>query len=173
MTPLRSSTRAHFLHSFYPHKLAYASCDGEGPGPNAPQPPAHARQPKMQSQQAPRRERLAAEAAAREAFALLVAPPKPAEAPAGASPTRKPVPVVPTVVRRAPISDPTVTALDIPTSSLFPSLAPSSTSPSTSSLPPLVVQCQVRTRIPTPHGHVFLHLYKNNHDVRPLPPLSV
>lgn len=31
-------------------------------------------------------------------------------------------------------------------------------------LPPLEVQCRVRTRIPTPHGHVFLHLYTNNHD---------
>lgn len=31
-------------------------------------------------------------------------------------------------------------------------------------LPPLEIRCQVRTRIPTPHGHVFLHLYTNNHD---------
>ncbi|GAA5836126.1 hypothetical protein JCM11251_007376 [Rhodosporidiobolus azoricus] len=31
-------------------------------------------------------------------------------------------------------------------------------------LPPLQVQCRVRTRIPTPHGHIFLHLYTNNHD---------
>lgn len=31
-------------------------------------------------------------------------------------------------------------------------------------LPPLEVQCRVRTRIPTPHGHIFLHLYTNNHD---------
>ncbi|GAA5899018.1 hypothetical protein JCM6882_004593 [Rhodosporidiobolus microsporus] len=34
----------------------------------------------------------------------------------------------------------------------------------TSLLPPLEVQCRVRTRIPTPHGHIFLHLYTNNHD---------
>ncbi|GAA6055532.1 hypothetical protein JCM3770_006772 [Rhodotorula araucariae] len=37
--------------------------------------------------------------------------------------------------------------------------------PSTAApLPPLEVQCRVRTRIPTPHGHIFLHLYTNNHD---------
>ncbi|GAA5975114.1 hypothetical protein JCM11641_000044 [Rhodosporidiobolus odoratus] len=45
--------------------------------------------------------------------------------------------------------------------------------PSTSSvpagkepLPPLEVQCRVRTRIPTPHGHIFLYLYTNNHDTK-------
>lgn len=30
--------------------------------------------------------------------------------------------------------------------------------------PPLEVVCHGRTRVPTPHGEVFLHLYKNNHD---------
>ena len=30
--------------------------------------------------------------------------------------------------------------------------------------PPLEVICHGRTRVPTPHGEVFLHLYKNNHD---------
>ncbi|TIB81005.1 hypothetical protein E3Q22_01448 [Wallemia mellicola] len=30
--------------------------------------------------------------------------------------------------------------------------------------PPLEVICQVRTRIPTPHGEIFCHLYTNNHD---------
>ncbi|KAG8892718.1 GTP cyclohydrolase II, partial [Tulasnella sp. 417] len=30
--------------------------------------------------------------------------------------------------------------------------------------PPLVVQCRARTRVPTPHGPVFLHLYHNNWD---------
>ncbi|BGP21285.1 GTP cyclohydrolase II [Rhodotorula toruloides] len=34
------------------------------------------------------------------------------------------------------------------------------------SFPPLEVQCRVRTRIPTPHGHIFLHLYTNNHDTK-------
>lgn len=29
---------------------------------------------------------------------------------------------------------------------------------------PLVIRCQARTRVPTPHGEIFLHLYTNNHD---------
>lgn len=29
---------------------------------------------------------------------------------------------------------------------------------------PLRVVCQARTRVPTPHGEIFLHLYHNNHD---------
>lgn len=29
---------------------------------------------------------------------------------------------------------------------------------------PLKVVCQARTRVPTPHGSAFIHLYKNNHD---------
>ncbi|BGP36269.1 GTP cyclohydrolase II [Rhodotorula kratochvilovae] len=52
-----------------------------------------------------------------------------------------------------------------------PLVAPSTSAPvaahaptAASSLPPLEVQCRVRTRIPTPHGHIFLHLYTNNHD---------
>ncbi|GAA5956283.1 hypothetical protein JCM3765_005617 [Sporobolomyces pararoseus] len=46
-----------------------------------------------------------------------------------------------------------VSSLSLPSQSIPPS-----------SLPPLEVQCRVRTRIPTPHGHIFLHLYTNNHD---------
>ncbi|CAO1634439.1 unnamed protein product [Jaminaea pallidilutea] len=32
--------------------------------------------------------------------------------------------------------------------------------------PPLQVRCYARTRIPTPHGEIFCHLYKNNHDAK-------
>jgi len=38
--------------------------------------------------------------------------------------------------------------------------APSSSQPK----PLLDVKCMARTRVPTPHGPVFLHLYHNNHD---------
>lgn len=31
---------------------------------------------------------------------------------------------------------------------------------------PLQVQCMARTRIPTPHGQAFLHLYRNNKDAK-------
>ncbi|KAL8286627.1 hypothetical protein RQP46_004155 [Phenoliferia psychrophenolica] len=67
-----------------------------------------------------------------------------------------------------PLSGPSPPPLDLHstvppiTSPLFASATatPSSSTP----LPPLEIECLVRTRIPTPHGHVFLHLYKNNHD---------
>lgn len=35
---------------------------------------------------------------------------------------------------------------------------------SQSSIPPLEVRCYGRTRVPTPHGEVFCHLYRNNYD---------
>ncbi|KAI3615350.1 gtp cyclohydrolase-2 [Moniliophthora roreri] len=44
------------------------------------------------------------------------------------------------------------------------------TNPSASAVPPrkpdapLEVKCMARTRVPTPHGPIFLHLYHNNHD---------
>lgn len=31
-------------------------------------------------------------------------------------------------------------------------------------LPPIQVRCHARTRVPTPHGEVFVHIYRNNHD---------
>ncbi|KAG6821522.1 hypothetical protein H0H93_000031 [Arthromyces matolae] len=34
------------------------------------------------------------------------------------------------------------------------------------SLPPVEVKCMARTRIPTPHGSAFLHLYHNNRDTK-------
>ncbi|KAF8913774.1 GTP cyclohydrolase II-domain-containing protein [Gymnopilus junonius] len=34
------------------------------------------------------------------------------------------------------------------------------------SLPPVEVKCMARTRIPTPHGPAFLHLYHNNRDTK-------
>lgn len=55
-----------------------------------------------------------------------------------------------------------------PTSSPATSPLPATAQPppSPKALPPLEVQCRVRTRIPTPHGHIFLHLYTNNHDTK-------
>ncbi|KAG8886967.1 GTP cyclohydrolase II [Tulasnella sp. 332] len=38
--------------------------------------------------------------------------------------------------------------------------------PKLSSRPALTVQCRARTRVPTPHGPVFLHLYHNNWDTK-------
>lgn len=45
-----------------------------------------------------------------------------------------------------------------------PSVAVSIPSPTATLPPPLEVKCMARTRIPTPHGEAFLHLYHNNRD---------
>ncbi len=42
--------------------------------------------------------------------------------------------------------------------------SPSSTKPTASISPALEVRCMARTRIPTPHGEAFLHIYHNNQD---------
>jgi len=67
-------------------------------------------------------------------------------------------------------------ALKTPSTNTIPPISPSTavpsasaatvqpTVPSPSPLPPLEVTCHARARIPTPHGQVFLHLYKNNRD---------
>jgi len=38
------------------------------------------------------------------------------------------------------------------------------TAPGDANLPALQVKCMARTRVPTPHGPIFLHLYHNNRD---------
>ncbi|KAF8309359.1 hypothetical protein DL93DRAFT_2063039 [Clavulina sp. PMI_390] len=49
---------------------------------------------------------------------------------------------------------------------LFPSKSPISTShiPSKPRPKDVTVQCKARTRVPTPHGPIFLHIYHNNVD---------
>ncbi|OSD04645.1 hypothetical protein PYCCODRAFT_1363828 [Trametes coccinea BRFM310] len=57
--------------------------------------------------------------------------------------------------------------LSPPKTSTAPTTAPASSASSSSHLPPsaeLEVKCMARTRVPTPHGPVFLHLYHNNRD---------
>ncbi|KIP12752.1 hypothetical protein PHLGIDRAFT_61458 [Phlebiopsis gigantea 11061_1 CR5-6] len=44
------------------------------------------------------------------------------------------------------------------------SRTPAHAFPSSDKSAPLEVKCMARTRVPTPHGPVFLHLYHNNHD---------
>lgn len=45
-----------------------------------------------------------------------------------------------------------------------PSTSVSVSRPTATLPPPLEVKCMARTRIPTPHGEAFLHLYHNNRD---------
>ncbi|EKM59309.1 uncharacterized protein PHACADRAFT_249716 [Phanerochaete carnosa HHB-10118-sp] len=54
---------------------------------------------------------------------------------------------------------------DAPASSPLPASVTSAPPASADPVkPPLEVKCMARTRVPTPHGPVFLHLYHNNHD---------
>ncbi|KAF8076633.1 GTP cyclohydrolase II-domain-containing protein [Lyophyllum atratum] len=45
-------------------------------------------------------------------------------------------------------------------------ITPERIAPHAPVLPPVVVKCMARTRIPTPHGPAFLHLYHNNRDTK-------
>ena len=106
----------------------------------------------MVSKQGSRKQRLAEQERLAHA-----APPAPAPAPPPALPTAP----VKTHRRRPSISDPAVAKL---LHHLTNSEASTSTLSPTPSTEPVFAKCMVRTRIPTPHGHVFLCLYKNNRD---------
>jgi len=69
--------------------------------------------------------------------------------------------------RARALAEPTATAA--PALSEAPAVASSTVSrresmQSTKPPVPLEVRCCARTRVPTPHGEVFCHLYRNNHD---------
>ncbi|GAA6063811.1 hypothetical protein JCM10212_001642 [Sporobolomyces blumeae] len=222
-------TRNHYLHSFYPHSLAYSSCDGE-------RLPSTMSKPKMESRQAPRHIRLLAEEEERKRkaraeqmkldeitrkLASQAGKDSKGKATAAAVPTddggfeiigdgklaeeqereqadaeshaaKHPVkslrekalaqllrqPSTPPLLERQiefsppfattapsaveavstdPTSPPAISPLPAAAATTAASFAPIAR-------PPLEVQCRVRTRIPTPHGHIFLYLYTNNHD---------
>ncbi|CAE6523150.1 unnamed protein product [Rhizoctonia solani] len=151
-------TRHHYHHDFYPvdeeamsPKIgSYAHYDEDDES-----------RPWYVSRQKPRRERLQ-ELGVTEDGQAAVGPPedvKMATSPIVSS-------AVPSKRRRSsilPSADPTpamgVLQLQNPLLS-----APISTSGQTLSQGPVVVQCRARTRIPTPHGPAFLHIYHNNWD---------
>ena len=237
-----SLTRNHYLHEFFPHEHAYESCDYTPA--SVPLSSAHApsvssssatpstsatavaeppRVNQMQSQQAPRRVRLAAEeqrrleqesarrerAAARLASASAPAQPESsaktgegegtadveAQLRTSTTPFPIPIPAAPTNEvavddqeqlappakasqprkSRASFVDPAVTAVlrSPPPAQPHGGVAAgahhqtaTATAAATSALPPLEVRCHARTRIPTPHGNVFLLLYRNNRDTK-------
>lgn len=185
-------TRNHYLHDFFPGKLAYASCDGDVPSGSRPR-------ARMVSQQGPRSVRLANEKKQRalEHAQERLEQKRARTLAVNAHPDQAnlPVPTIPVpadeaarAARRASVVDPEgLKQLRDPTRSTQGSIpiaddfaatappAPATTSANRtapvvnrpeSSLPPLEIKCQVRTRIPTPHGHVFLYLYSNNHDTK-------
>ncbi|BGP12249.1 hypothetical protein JCM10213_000058 [Rhodosporidiobolus nylandii] len=228
-----SVTRNHFVHSFYPQHLAYASCDDERIPSSSTSPPPGSGRPKMESRQAPRSIRLKVEEEEQRRKALAervreerlkqqeevkglpaaVAVPTedggfeikedgkleaeqkqekkprgPGQLPPGAAQVRTlqkealvdllRQPSTPPPLEKPLPSPPFLTSAPSGVRTESPSLAASlaAVPPATdlsaaaappqpgAPLPPLEVQCRVRTRIPTPHGHIFLHLYTNNHD---------
>jgi len=72
---------------------------------------------------------------------------------------------LPPVARRHPVaSSQRSNDSGISSSSSTVPLASASTIAEPQPAPPLEVKCMARTRVPTPHGPVFLHLYHNNSD---------
>ncbi|KAM0756635.1 hypothetical protein T439DRAFT_321330 [Meredithblackwellia eburnea MCA 4105] len=138
-------TRNHFFHEFGHHHSSRCSHSVD----------SNAKVREWTSQQAPRHERLSAESVS---FTQAGA----------ASPslfTSDPLhhPAL-SEIRSLPHLPPSLSS-DIYSASIsHNSPSASSSSKQSSLLPPISVTCLVRTRIPTPHGPIFLHLYKNNHD---------
>ncbi|KAG8722823.1 GTP cyclohydrolase II [Ceratobasidium sp. 394] len=159
-------TRHHYHHNFYPideesdNPLvgSYARCDTDNDA-----------EPRYVSRQKPRRERLR-ELGVTEDGRAAVGPPGDDKLD---SPAAAPTPELrsPVKSRRRrpsllPSADPTpaIQLLQLPNppvSSSQPLLLSKS-----SSRDPVVVQCRARTRIPTPHGPAFLHIYHNNRDAK-------
>ncbi|KAL7419719.1 GTP cyclohydrolase II [Cryptotrichosporon argae] len=162
-------TRHHFGHGIV-RPGAYVDCDNSRPSS-----PSRSPVPSkvvMRSAQAPRSERLKAEADAVSALRSGPAAVSPAVSSAKTKQRRlsvDPAPVAHVLQLASPghnfFHGPAAAAG--PTASTSAAAASVSSSSSTSRAPtptrPLV-RCMARTRIPTPHGEVFLHLYHNSVD---------
>jgi GTP cyclohydrolase II len=177
-------TRHHYHHDFFPVREEegygkigdYASCDLDGDE-------SHSR-PQFVSHQKPRTQRL-------KELGLLDRPSdEPASKPTPPAHHSHLPSVSPKVKKRRPSllpsTDPEEVTKILQISSPSPTrpqpisptiiskpLPPPSTLSSNISIPivsstndPIQVQCRARTRIPTPHGPVFLHIYHNNRDTK-------
>ncbi|CAE6485229.1 unnamed protein product [Rhizoctonia solani] len=151
-------TRHHYHHDFYPvdeeamsPKIgSYAHCDADDDS-----------RPQYISRQKPRRERLRELGVTEDGQAAVGGL---QDAKMATSPISSPA--VPSKRRRSsilPSADPTP-ALGVLQLQNPPLLAPVSASSQAPSRGPVIVQCRARTRIPTPHGPAFLHIYHNNWD---------
>ncbi|KZS91236.1 hypothetical protein SISNIDRAFT_396923, partial [Sistotremastrum niveocremeum HHB9708] len=136
-------TRHHYHHGFQPDDddnfWAWAS---DQPQPTAtPVKSIPPEKPQYVSKQAPRRQRLAKEDAKENQSGTL-------------SPLRSSKNLPPPATRKTRSSS----------ISTIASTAPPVTLPPPPPKPLLEVTCMARTRVPTPHGPVFLHIYRNNQD---------
>ncbi|KDR83888.1 hypothetical protein GALMADRAFT_236358 [Galerina marginata CBS 339.88] len=107
------------------------------------------------SRQAPRRQRLATTEEGKEN-----------DHPRETDPLKSADNLPPASKKRRPslISSTAPTNAEVKTRPKAQSISESIPPSSSQSLPPLQVGCMARTRIPTPHGPAFLHLYHNNRD---------
>lgn len=139
-------TRHHFGHGTMP----YAACDESRP--QSPMPP-------RKSMQAPRSERIAKQQA-EEAVEQLAK----AAAPAAPVPAAAPAPVTAERKRRMSIDPQPVSQLLQQASPAHVNFYHGRGMPIGKPSGQPQVKCMARTRVPTPHGEVFLHLYHNSHD---------
>ncbi|BEJ12768.1 hypothetical protein CspHIS471_0212280 [Cutaneotrichosporon sp. HIS471] len=149
-------TRHHIAHGAIMNTGAYASCDQSRPStPNGRAVPNRQSQPQQQpapipaSRQAPRSVRLQAEAAQQAQLAAAATH----------------VPVLTKNRTRRMSTDPS------PIAQVLQQASPAHVNFYHGRGMPLgkpqgraSVRCMARTRVPTPHGEVFLHLYHNSHD---------
>lgn len=149
-------TRNHYHHDFFPGAMmpqAEAAWDWtKYTGENS------ARESRKRhtyvSRQAPRRQRLASESTKENTLTRESDILKPADNLPASAKKRKP-----SVASSAPPLNSDLKSRQ--KSQIITESIPASVNPP---LPPLEIKCMARTRIPTPHGPVFLHLYNNNRD---------
>ncbi|OCF58026.1 GTP cyclohydrolase II [Kwoniella mangroviensis CBS 10435] len=154
-------SRHHFGHGAIPRTGTYASCDESRPSSPSP----HSAKFTMRSTQAPRSERLRLEA---EAKAKTQDQQGSSSNPiqTTSKPKRKmsidPVPISQTLQLSSSSSSSSHSFNYFhPTPSHSSFAAPSTTKGGRAK-----VRCMARTRIPTPHGELFLHLYHNSQDTK-------
>ena len=145
-------TRNHYLHSnhnmaAYPHANPYQRCDEDGPSPSS--------RPRYESRQAPVSVRLARDGSDDGGH-------RAARRRRSSASQQQPGELMRTLrasAEAAPTSSP-------PFSRHASNLSAPITAPTAPVSLPIAVTCHARTRVPTPHGNVFIHLYRNTHDAK-------
>ncbi|KAF9478178.1 hypothetical protein BDN70DRAFT_880350 [Pholiota conissans] len=151
-------TRNHYHHDFFPGVMLpqaegawdWTKFTGEDAAAKASR-----KRLTYVSRQAPRRQRLSITEEGKENdHPRETDPLKPAEN----------LPPAPKKRRPSLVSAPIASNSDVIPRSKAQPVADATPSLPLRSLPPVEVKCMARTRIPTPHGPAFLHLYHNNRD---------
>lgn len=146
-------TRNHYLHSnantaAYPHANPYQRCDEDGPSPSS--------RPRYESRQAPVSVRLARDGLDEGAH-------RAARRRRSSASQQQPGELMRTLRASAEAAPAPITSSP-PVSRHPSSLNLSAAAASAPVVVPVAVTCHARTRVPTPHGNAFVHLYRNTHD---------